>query len=81
MRIVQRLVGLLLIILGVYLIFGAQEFFGTILIIFAFLIFPSLKSTPDPGSHDSNDDRTYEPEESNDSWKSPSSFDSSSDRD
>lgn len=29
---------------GVYLIFGVQEFFGTLAIIAAFLIFPSLES-------------------------------------
>ncbi|NHC20211.1 hypothetical protein G6554_18360 [Bacillus sp. MM2020_4] len=39
---IQRLVGVLLLVYGIYLIFGTQEFFGTILIIIAFLIFPSL---------------------------------------
>ena len=57
---------------GVYLIFGTQEFFGTILIILAFLIFPSLnkeKNKSQSGHHDdydhnpdlsSNNDHSYE---------------------
>jgi hypothetical protein len=42
LRIIQRVVGIVLLISGIYLIFGAQEFFGTILIILAFLIFPTV---------------------------------------
>lgn len=41
-RLIQRVIGVLLLVYGIYLIFGTQEFFGTILIILAFLIFPSL---------------------------------------
>ncbi|WP_040204267.1 hypothetical protein [Neobacillus jeddahensis] len=41
-RLLQRVVGILLLGYGIYLIFGTQDFFGTILIILAFLIFPSL---------------------------------------
>ncbi|MCM3727282.1 hypothetical protein M3226_16510 [Neobacillus cucumis] len=41
-RMTQRIIGVILLVYGVYLIFGTQEFFGTILIILAFLIFPSL---------------------------------------
>ncbi|MFH7818479.1 hypothetical protein [Neobacillus thermocopriae] len=50
LRIIQRVVGIVLLILGIYLIFGAQEFFGTILIILAFLIFPTVSKT----THQSN---------------------------
>ncbi|MEH7352674.1 hypothetical protein V7150_03750 [Neobacillus drentensis] len=41
-RMIQRLLGVLLLMYGIYLIFVTQEFFGTLLIIVAFLIFPSL---------------------------------------
>jgi len=41
-RMIQRIIGAILLVYGVYLIFGTQEFFGTVLIILAFLIFPSL---------------------------------------
>ncbi|MBS4213085.1 hypothetical protein [Neobacillus rhizophilus] len=50
-RLLQRLVGAVLLILGIYLIFGTQEFFGTILIILAFLIFPSIKKEKSSGHH------------------------------
>jgi hypothetical protein len=42
-RIIQWLIGIFLFVYGVYLIFGVQEFFGTLAIIAAFLIFPSLE--------------------------------------
>ncbi|MBT2734490.1 hypothetical protein [Bacillus sp. ISL-7] len=42
MRVIQWLVGALLLVYGIYLIFGVQEFFGTLAIIAAFFIFPSL---------------------------------------
>jgi hypothetical protein len=54
-RMLQRIIGVLLLVYGVYLIFGTQEFFGTILIILAFLIFPSLnkeKNNSQSGHHD-----------------------------
>lgn len=41
-RVIQWLLGALLFVYGIYLIFGVQEFFGTLAIIAAFLIFPSL---------------------------------------
>ena len=41
-RVIQWLLGALLIVYGIYLIFGVQEFFGTLAIIAAFFIFPSL---------------------------------------
>jgi hypothetical protein len=43
-RVIQWLVGALLLVYGIYLIFGVQEFFGTLAIIAAFFIFPSLGS-------------------------------------
>jgi hypothetical protein len=43
-RIIQWLIGIFLFVYGVYLIFGVQEFFGTLAIIAAFLIFPSLET-------------------------------------
>ncbi|MBT2726202.1 hypothetical protein J7E63_04505 [Bacillus sp. ISL-75] len=42
MRVIQWLLGALLLVYGIYLIFGVQEFFGTLAIIAAFFIFPSL---------------------------------------
>ncbi|MFJ5714037.1 hypothetical protein [Neobacillus sp. NPDC093127] len=42
-RVFQWLVGILLFVFGIYLIFGIQEFFGTLAIIAAFFIFPSLE--------------------------------------
>ncbi|MEH7299702.1 hypothetical protein [Neobacillus drentensis] len=42
-RIIQWLIGIFLFVYGVYLIFGVQEFFGTLAIIAAFLIFPSVE--------------------------------------
>lgn len=42
-RIIQWLIGVLLFGFGIYLIFWIQEFFGTIAIIVAFFIFPSLE--------------------------------------
>ncbi|MFC4800185.1 hypothetical protein ACFPA1_12590 [Neobacillus sp. GCM10023253] len=63
-RLIQRLVGAALLILGIYLIFGTQEFFGTILIILAFLIFPSIKKEKSSGHH--HDDRDYLHDTAND---------------
>ncbi|MFJ7724876.1 hypothetical protein ACIQXV_01805 [Neobacillus sp. NPDC097160] len=53
-RMIQRLVGVLLLGYGIYLIFVTQEFFGTLLIIVAFIIFPSLNNKEKQRSH-SND--------------------------
>ncbi|EKN70181.1 hypothetical protein BABA_06521 [Neobacillus bataviensis LMG 21833] len=59
-RMIQRLVGVLLLVYGIYLIFGTQEFFGTILIIVAFLIFPSLnKEKKRSYSNDVDDSDRY----------------------
>ncbi|MBT2658767.1 hypothetical protein J7E81_26695 [Bacillus sp. ISL-18] len=58
-RMLQRIIGVLLLVYGVYLIFGTQEFFGTILIILAFLIFPSLNKKDQSGPHD---DYNHNPE-------------------
>lgn len=59
-RMIQRLVGVLLLVYGIYLIFGTQEFFGTILIIIAFLIFPSLnKEKKRSYSNDVDDSDRY----------------------
>jgi hypothetical protein len=41
-RLIQWLLGALLLVYGIYLIFGVQEFFGTLAIIVAFFIFPSV---------------------------------------
>jgi predicted histidine transporter YuiF (NhaC family) len=43
-RVFQWLFGILLFVFGLYLIFGIQEFFGTLAIIAAFFIFPSLEN-------------------------------------
>ena len=62
---IQRLVGALLLVYGIYLIFVTQEFFGTLLIIMAFLIFPSLNKekkgshSDDYGSNERYSDSTY----------------------
>ncbi|MGJ7910744.1 hypothetical protein [Neobacillus sp. LXY-1] len=45
-RVIRRVIGVLLLAYGIYLIFGTQEFFGTLLIILAFLIFPNAKKRP-----------------------------------
>ncbi|MCM3567364.1 hypothetical protein [Neobacillus mesonae] len=42
-RWIQRIIGVLFLAGGVYLIFVTQEFFGTLLIILAFLIFPTVE--------------------------------------
>jgi len=65
-RMIQRLVGVLLLVYGIYLIFVTQEFFGTLLIIVAFLIFPSLNNekkrsySDDYDSHDRSSDSAYD---------------------
>lgn len=68
-RLIQRIIGVLLLAGGVYLIFVTQEFFGTILIILALLIIPSVSkresseySTND--SHDGYNERAYDNEDS-----------------
>lgn len=63
-RILQWLIGILLLVYGIYLIFGTQEFFGTILIIGAFLIFPTVKRKAHSNDYNDNndvskDDNTY----------------------
>ena len=57
-RMMQRLIGVLLLLYGIYLIFGTQEFFGTILIILAFLIFPSLNKEKSSSSRNERDNNT-----------------------
>ena len=63
---IQRLVGCLLLVYGIYLIFVTKEFFGTLLIIVAFLIFPSLNKekkrsySDDYDSHDRSNDSAYD---------------------
>ncbi|ETI68590.1 hypothetical protein [Neobacillus vireti] len=42
-RVFQWLAGVVLFLFGLYLIFGIQEFFGTLAIIAAFFIFPRLE--------------------------------------
>ncbi|MEH7116973.1 hypothetical protein V7128_06050 [Neobacillus vireti] len=54
-RMIQRLIGILLLVYGVYLIFGTQEFFGTLLIILAFLVFPSINTEKGKSSKTHND--------------------------
>jgi hypothetical protein len=84
-RLLQWLIGIALFVYGVYLIFGVQEFFGTIAIIAAFLIFPSLetKKTSKLYSNDSYYASAYDTDESDD-WESDDNDtggDSSSDSD
>ena len=76
LRWIQRLIGVLLIATGIYLIFGTQEFFGTLLIIIAFLIFPNVsekRKSTDPQDVQQQDhfncpaDEEYLSEESMDS--------------
>lgn len=61
-RIIQRIIGVLLIASGVYLIFITQEFFGTLFIIVALLIFPTVskRSTTDDNEHDNHPERSNE---------------------
>lgn len=64
-RLIQRIIGVLLLVYGIYLIFGTQEFFGTILIILAFLIFPSLnkeksRSHSNNYVHDRSDESSFD---------------------
>ncbi|GHH97418.1 hypothetical protein [Neobacillus kokaensis] len=60
-RFIQRIVGVLFLAGGIYLIFVTQEFFGTILIILAFLIFPTVGKK---GNSDYNE-QVYEQERYN----------------
>jgi hypothetical protein len=53
LRGILRLVGFLVFVLGVYLIFAEQVFFGVLSIILAFLIFPNRSSSS--GRHYSYD--------------------------
>ena len=60
-RMLQRLIGFILLVYGIYLIFGKQEFFGTLLIILAFLIFPRLnKGKSRSHSDDYVHDRSFD---------------------
>ena len=56
LRVFLRIIGFLIILLGIYLIFTEEIFFGTIAIIIAFLIFPNRKTD---NSSDYNDDHDY----------------------
>ncbi|AZU64022.1 hypothetical protein [Neobacillus mesonae] len=60
-RIIQRIVGVLFLAGGVYLIFVTQEFFGTILIILAFLIFPTIEKK----NNSDNPEHAYQQERYN----------------
>lgn len=61
-RLIQRIVGVLLLAGGIYLIFVTQEFFGTLLIILAFLTFPIVgkKNNSDYHEHDHYHERYHE---------------------
>ncbi|WP_248734478.1 hypothetical protein [Neobacillus rhizosphaerae] len=71
-RVIQWMIGALLLVYGIYLIFGLQEFFGTLAIIAAFFILPSLKkkgknaASQDEHHHDYYRDSASEAE--NSSW-------------
>lgn len=56
LRAILRLVGFLIFILGVYLIFAEQIFFGVLSIILAFLIFPNRSNS---SSHRYSYDNDY----------------------
>ncbi|WP_066067372.1 hypothetical protein [Neobacillus soli] len=65
-RIIQWLIGGILFGFGIYLIFWIQEFFGTLAIIAAFFIFPSLEQkcgtelTPENSDSNSHNPRDSE---------------------
>ncbi|MFZ7942085.1 hypothetical protein [Neobacillus sp. 19] len=65
-RMIQRIVGVLLLVYGIYLIFVTQEFFGTLLIIIAFLIFPSLSKEKVRSSSDNPNNHVYYNDSAND---------------
>ncbi|QCJ44201.1 hypothetical protein FAY30_21100 [Bacillus sp. S3] len=65
-RMIQRIVGVLLLVYGIYLIFVTQEFFGTLLIIIAFLIFPSLSKEKARSSSDNLNNHVYYNDSAND---------------
>ncbi|WP_160725526.1 hypothetical protein [Bacillus sp. USDA818B3_A] len=65
-RMIQRIIGVLLLVYGVYLIFGTQEFFGTILIILAFLIFPTINKGKGKNHRTHNDYYDHNEESSSD---------------
>jgi hypothetical protein len=67
-RVIQWLVGAVLLVYGIYLIFGVQEFFGTLAIIVAFLIFPSLRKGQNRSySNDYIPDSNYDTDNSDNS--------------
>lgn len=52
-RLLQRLLGAVLLVAGIYLIFGADQFYGVLFIILAFLVFPNVsKGKQRSYSHD-----------------------------
>jgi hypothetical protein len=79
-RVIQWLLGTLLLVYGIYLIFGVQEFFGTLAIIAAFFIFPSLGKGPKSSySDDYNDDYQVDTDSSTHSGPSDVGGDSGGD--
>ncbi|MEH7416528.1 hypothetical protein V7266_14670 [Neobacillus drentensis] len=78
-RMIQRIIGVLLLVYGIYLIFGTQEFFGTILIILAFLIFPSLNNKKSNADSTHHDDYNHDTESSSDHNHSHESSNSTGD--
>jgi hypothetical protein len=83
-RFIQRLIGVILLVYGIYLIFGTQDFFGTLLIILAFLIFPSLhnkksRSHSQDYVHDRSNDSAFDNDNSNSYGSGESDGDSGGD--
>ncbi|MCM3763556.1 hypothetical protein [Neobacillus niacini] len=75
-RLLQRLLGVVLLVFGIYLIFGADQFYGVLLIILAFLIFPNVnKGKQRSYSHD-YDGRDYHHDSAFDSGGSDGGGDS-----
>jgi uncharacterized membrane protein YgcG len=75
-RLFQRLLGIVLLVYGIYLIFGADQFYGVLLIILAFLILPNTsKGKHRSYSHD-YDGRDYHHESALDSGGSDGGGDS-----
>jgi hypothetical protein len=79
-RFIQWLLGALLLVYGIYLIFGVQEFFGMLAIIAAFFIFPSVgKRRKRSYSHDYSNNYDNDSHSSNDASDSDGGGDSGGD--
>lgn len=58
-KLLQRVLGAVLLVAGIYLIFGADQFYGVLLIILAFLVFPNVSKRKDRSYSQDYDGRDY----------------------